>query len=118
MPADPNLQAVVIIVGGIVTCVTILGQCLNAYIAYLAAQKVQAVKADLAASVTHTDGKLDVIHALVNAAMTAQLKINAEQAWRIAHDHPMDESAKAAALAAAKLYHDQVDGQKPGGLTP
>jgi uncharacterized protein YacL len=86
-----------------------------AYIAYrqhVADLAAREVKATLADATNRTDVKLDVIHKLVNAAMTEQLRINADQAARIARDHPMDEGAKAAALAAAKLYHDHLAGQK------
>lgn len=103
---------------------TLIGTCFTAYIALKmaelnkragdAADRVHEVKETLVSSVTNTDIKLEKIYRVNNGALTAQLKINAEQAARIAKDHPMDESAKAAALAAATLYHDHLAGQKLG----
>jgi len=83
------------------------------------ARRVQAeeVKTTLATNTTKTDAKLDVIHKLVNAAMTAQLKINAVQARRIADENPNSLDDQAAAEAAEKLYCDQLAGQS-GGPTP
>lgn len=76
-----------------------------------AARKVDEVKTTLAETTSKTDGKLDTIHKLVNAAMTSQLKINAEQARRIARDNPADATAQAAADASEKLFKDHELGQ-------
>lgn len=82
-----------------------------------AAKKVDEVKTTLANNTMKTDTKLDTIHKLVNAAMTAQLRINAEQARRIANDNPDDAIAQAAATASEKLYRDQEASQASVGVT-
>jgi hypothetical protein len=103
---------------------TLIGTMFSAYIALkmaelnrhaaLAADKAAEVKVALEARTDATDAKLGVIHTLVNGAVTEQLRINAGLAGRVARDNPMDETAKAAALAASKLYFDHLAGQRAG----
>ena len=109
--ASEDLQRWVVIMGSVVTIVTIIAGVVNGYIAYLAAQKVDVVKDVLATSTTKTDVKLDVIHKTVNSYLTAQLKSNAERARRIegySKGQTGHESDLAEAIAAEKLYLDHL----------
>lgn len=90
-----------------------------------AASKVEEVKKTLAVTTAQQSGKIDQvltgnekIHKLVNAAMTAQLRINSDQARRIAIDNPADGAAQLAATAAEKLYRDHEAGQAAINTAP
>lgn len=90
-----------------------------------AAKEVAEVKSTLANSTTRQDAKMDKVlegnasikHS-VNGALTAVLKVNEEQARRIAKDNPHDEAAGLAAKAAEKLYKDHVAGQAETSASP